>query len=69
MSLKKVRQAAKLRRHLTTKMEEISDKLQGLTISVTEQKGELMALRIGLQDRLADLSLEKASSRMAKVQK
>jgi len=71
MSLKKVRQAEKLRRHLTTKMEEISDKLQGLTISVTEQKGELMALRIGLQDRLADLSLEKkrTSSRMAKTAK
>ncbi len=71
MSLKKVRQAEKLRRHLTTKMEEISDKLQSLTISVTEQKGELMALRIGLQDRLADLSLEKKkpSSRVATATK
>lgn len=71
MSLKKVRQAEKLRRHLTTKMEEISDKLQSLTISVTEQKGELMALRIGLQDRLADLSLEKKkpNSRVATATK
>jgi len=69
MSLKKVRQAAKLRRHLTEKMEEISDKLQALTISLTEQKGELMALRIGLQDQLAELTLDrKKKARVAQAE-
>ncbi|MEM9693146.1 MAG: DUF4139 domain-containing protein [Myxococcota bacterium] len=61
LSLKKVRQAEKLRRHLTQKMESISDALQKLTLQIAEQKGELMALRIDLQNKLADLSLKPAA--------
>jgi hypothetical protein len=58
-TLKKVGQAGKLRRHLQQKMEEISDKLQQATMETTQLKGDLMTLRIALQDRLAELTLER----------
>jgi len=61
VTLKKVRQAAKLRRHLAKKMEEISNKLQEATMEMTDLKGQLMTLRIELQDRLAELTLQKKS--------
>jgi len=57
-TLEKVGQAGKLRRHLQQKMEEISDRLQDATMETTQLKGDLMTLRISLQDRLADLTLE-----------
>lgn len=57
-SLKKVPQAAKLRGHLATKMEEISNKLQNATLETSELKGQLMTLRIDLQDKLAELTLK-----------
>lgn len=60
VTLKKVSQAAKLRKHLANKMEEISSKLQESTIEMSDLKGELMTLRIDLQDKLADLSLKKS---------
>jgi hypothetical protein len=56
-TLKKVPQAARLRRHLAKKMQEISDKLQQGTMTLSERKGTLMALRIELQDKLAELRL------------
>lgn len=59
VSLKKVPQAAKLRGHLATKMEEISNKLQSATLETSELKGQLMTLRIDLQDKLAELTLKK----------
>jgi hypothetical protein len=58
-TLKTVRGAEKLRRHLSDKMEEISNKLQASTLELTELKGDLMTERIALQDRLAELTLEK----------
>lgn len=58
-TLKKVGQAGKLRRHLQQKMEEISERLQDATMETTQLKGDLMTLRIALQDRLAELSLER----------
>jgi hypothetical protein len=59
VSLKKVPQSEKLRQNLQTKMTEISDKLQKGTIDVTDFEGQLMTLRIALQDKLADLTLER----------
>jgi hypothetical protein len=62
-SLKKVPQAARLRKHLAQKMEEISNELQTATLSTTSLKTKLMTLRIDLQDQLAELTLvdDKAS--------
>ncbi|HHH29696.1 MAG TPA: DUF4139 domain-containing protein [Polyangiaceae bacterium] len=60
-TLEKVGQAGKLRRHLQEKMEEISERLQEATMATTQLKGDLMTLRIALQDRLADLTLERKS--------
>ncbi|MBI4957214.1 MAG: OmpA family protein [Myxococcales bacterium] len=57
--LKKVPQAEKLRRHLTEKMQEISERLQKATLEMAELQGEVMTRRIVLQDELADLSLQK----------
>ena len=59
VTLRKVPQAARLRRHLAKKMEEISERLQKSTIEMTDLKGQLMTLRIDLQDKLAELHLEK----------
>ena len=61
-TLKTVRGAEKLRSHLIAKMEEISEKLQASTLELTELEGELMTQRIALQDRLAELTLEKKQS-------
>ncbi|MBW2525375.1 MAG: DUF4139 domain-containing protein [Deltaproteobacteria bacterium] len=59
VTLRKVPQAGKLRRHLSTKMEEISDKLQEATMQMTDLKEQLMTRRIALQDKLADLTLKR----------
>ncbi len=59
VTLRKVPTADKLSRHLSKKMEEISDRLQKATIEVTDLKGQLMTQRVSLSDRLAELSLEK----------
>lgn len=58
VTLKKVPQAAKLRRHLTEKMLEISERLQKATMDLTDLKGQHMTLRIELQDKLAELTLK-----------
>lgn len=58
VTLRKVPQAAKLRRHLSGKMEEISNKLQEATLKMTELKGQMMTLRIELQDKVAELTLK-----------
>jgi uncharacterized coiled-coil protein SlyX len=74
-TLKKVPQAARLRRHLAKKMEEISHKLQQGTMTLSERKGTLMALRIDLQDKLAELRLapeksnDEADSAQARLSK
>jgi hypothetical protein len=59
VTLRKVPQAARLRRHLAKKMEEISDRLQQATMEMTDLKGQQMTLRIELQDKLAELTLER----------
>jgi hypothetical protein len=63
VSLRQVRQATKLRQHLAAKMEEISDKLQDATMKLTNLRGERMALRIELQDKIAELTLKKKAER------
>lgn len=62
VTLKSVQQAAKLRKHLADRMEEISNKLQGATMEVADLKAKLMTLRIELQDKLAELTLKKDDS-------
>jgi hypothetical protein len=64
-SLKKVPQAGQLRAHLQTKMQEISEKLQTATLEVSDLKGQLMALRIDVQDKLAELTLENKKDAVA----
>jgi len=59
VTLRKVPQAARLRRHLSKKMEEISEKLQDATMELTDLKAQLMTLQIELQDKLAELTLVK----------
>jgi len=59
VTLRKVPQAARLRRHLSKKMEEISNKLQDATMELTDLKAQLMTLQIELQDKLAELTLAK----------
>ena len=56
-TLKKVPQAARLRRHLAQKMEEISNKLQDATMELSDLKAQLMTMRIDLEDKLAELTL------------
>ena len=60
VTLKKVQQAQKLSKHLSDKMQEISEKLQQATIQMSDLKGQNMALRIELQDKLSELTLKKA---------
>lgn len=62
VTLREVRQAAKLRRHLSAKMEEISDKLQEATLRMTELEAKRMTLRITLQDQVAELTLRRAET-------
>jgi hypothetical protein len=62
VTLKKVSQAQKLSKHLSDKMQEISDKLQQATMQMSDLKGQHMALRIELQDKLSELTLKKDKS-------
>ena len=58
VTLRRVPNAQKLSRHLAQKMEEISDRLQKATLEVTDLEGQVLATRVALSDRLAELSLE-----------
>lgn len=58
VTLRKLPQGAKLRRHLSDKMEEISDRLQEATMKLADMRAELMTERIELQDALAELTLK-----------
>jgi len=62
VTLKKVRTASKLRKHLSDKMEEISDELQASTMKLADLKAQLMTERIELQDRLAELTRPSSQS-------
>lgn len=57
VTLKKLRSGAKLRAHLSSKMQEISELLQTSTMQLADLKAQLMTQRIELQDKLAELSL------------
>jgi outer membrane protein OmpA-like peptidoglycan-associated protein len=67
VSLRKVPHADKLSRHLAQKMEEISEKLQKATIQMADFESQLLTSRVLLQDRLADLTLEKKDPARAEV--
>jgi len=58
VTLRKLAQAAKLRRHLSQKMQEISERLQTATMELADMKGALMTQQIDLQDKLAELTLK-----------
>lgn len=58
VTLKKLRNGAKLRSHLSKKMEEISELLQSSTMQLADLKAQLMTSRIELQDKLAELTLQ-----------
>lgn len=57
VSLRKVKQAEELSRNLAKKMDEISKRLQVLTIQVADLEAELLKKRVALEDRLAELTL------------
>lgn len=57
VSLRKVKQADELSRNLARKMDEISKRLQVLTIQVADLEAELLKERVALEDRLAELTL------------
>ena len=65
VSLRKVPQAQTLSRNLAQKMEEISQHLQKLTIQVADLEGQLLASRVQLEDRLAELTLAKSDTAVA----
>jgi len=65
VSLRRVPQAQVLSRNLAQKMDEISQRLQKLTIHVADLEGQLLAQRVSLEDRLAELTLAKADSAVA----
>jgi hypothetical protein len=59
VTLRKVRTAGELSRHLAKKMQEMSDRLQTATIRSTDLKEEVMTRRIRVQDELAELTLKR----------
>jgi uncharacterized protein YhaN len=65
VSLRRVPQAQALSKNLAQKMDEISQRLQKLTIFVADLEGQLLAQRVSLEDRLAELTLSKADSAVA----
>jgi hypothetical protein len=65
VSLRKVTQAQALSQNLARKMDEISQRLQKLTIQVADFDGQILAERVKLEDRLAELTLAKAATAVA----
>ena len=65
VSLRRVSQAQALSRNLAQKMDEISQRLQKLTLFVADLEGQLLAQRVSLEDRLAELTLAKSDSAVA----
>ena len=66
MSLRRVSQAQALSHSLAQKMDEISQRLQKLTLAVADIDGQILAQRVTLEDRLAELTLDKKSELAAK---
>jgi hypothetical protein len=65
VSLRRVAQAQALSQNLARKMDEISQRLQKLTIQVADFDGQLLAERVKLEDRLAELTLAKSATAVA----
>lgn len=65
VSLRKVPQAQVLSRNLAQKMDEISQRLQKLTIQMADYDGQITAERVKLEDRLAELTLAKSGDAVA----
>ncbi|HET9930190.1 MAG TPA: DUF4139 domain-containing protein [Polyangiaceae bacterium] len=65
VSLRKVPQAQALSRNLAQKMDEISQRLQKLTIQMADYDGQITAERVKLEDRLAELTLAKSGDAVA----
>ena len=62
VSLRKVTQAQVLSRNLAQKMDEISQRLQKLTLQIADIDGQILAQKVTLEDRLAELTLGKSSA-------
>lgn len=65
VSLRKVPQAQALSKNLAQKMDEISQRLQKLTIQMADFDGQILAERVKLEDRLAELTLSKPDAAVA----
>jgi outer membrane protein OmpA-like peptidoglycan-associated protein len=66
VSLRRVAQAQTLSKSLAQKMEDISQRLQKLTLAIADIDGQVLAERVTLEDRLAELTLGKSSKLAAK---
>ncbi len=66
VSLRRVAQAQVLSKNLAQKMDELSQRLQKLTLSVADIDGRILAERVTLEDRLAELTLDKSKKLAAK---
>jgi hypothetical protein len=66
VSLRRVAQAQVLSKSLAQKMDEISQRLQKLTLSIADIDGRILAERVTLEDRLAELTLDKSKKLAAK---
>ncbi len=64
-SLKVVKTGGSLMAHLTQKMKEISDKVQGNTLAVVQTQEKLMLAKVRFQDELAELTLEQKPTQSA----
>jgi len=65
VSLRRVTQAQVLSQNLARKMDDISQRLQKLTIQVADFDGQILAERVKLEDRLAELTLAKPTTAVA----
>jgi hypothetical protein len=66
VSLRKVAQAQALSRNLAQKMDELSQRLQKLTLSLADIDGHILTARVTLEDRLAELTLGQSKKLAAK---
>ena len=63
VSLRRVAPAFELSRHLAKKMEELSQRLQKATIEAADLEAKRLTERVAMEDRLAELTLEKRHER------
>jgi hypothetical protein len=59
ISLEEVKTAGSLMTHLKTKMKEISERVQGNTLSVVDHQQKLMMAKVQFNEGVAELTLEK----------